>query len=52
MHLKFFIENLVKFCAKSTLKFQFADDSQLIFILATVVIFGLIMDTGTSQLSV
>ena len=50
--LKIFIENLVKFRAKLTLKFKFADDSQLIFILATVVIFGLIMDTGTSQLSV
>ena len=52
MHLNFFIENLVKFRAKLTLKFKCADDSLLIFILATFVIFGLIMDTGTSQLSV
>ena len=50
MHLKFFIENLVKFRAKLTLKF--ADDSYLIIILANFVIFGLIMDTGTPQLSV
>ena len=27
MHLKFFIENLVKFRAKLTFQFKFADDS-------------------------
>ena len=51
MHLKLFIDNLVKFRAKLTL-FKFAGDSYLIFILAPVVIFGLLIDTGTSQLSV
>ena len=36
----------------NTFKFKFADDSYLIFIWATVLIFDLIIHTGTSQLSV